>query len=240
VQDAKRGVKGDPDPLPLAQYVSLIGTHTLLLLFCMILMPRSTSLFMELPPQASSQDRPQAEWMAPVTVLPSWSVGWMCVGAAAVQTFWARRLRTWVMSDEGNAEGNLDEARRGMKVYIYSSLSSLLILKCSKGCLESVGYNIAWCWSIPSNNRYSWCTLDDVRRVLTFQELNLLTTMQSHPPHVPPGASHLHPFGVHPGQESHLSPSIRVPIRVISKGHGATRQMVSHFRPLYVRLTANL
>jgi len=120
VQDSKQGIEGDPDPLPLAQYVSLIGTHTLLLLFCMILMPRSTSLFMELPPQASSQDRPQAEWMAPVTVLPSWSVGWMCVGAAAVQTFWARRLRTWVMSDEGNAEANLDEVRRGMKVYLFS------------------------------------------------------------------------------------------------------------------------
>ena len=118
-QDAKRAAKGDPDPLPLAQYVSLIGTHSLLLLFCMILMPRSTFLFMDLPPQASSQDRPQAEWMAPVTVLPSWSVGWMCVGAAAVQTFWARRLRTWVMSDEGNADGNLDEARRGMKVYLF-------------------------------------------------------------------------------------------------------------------------
>jgi hypothetical protein len=119
MQNAKGGAKGDPDPLPLAQYVSLIGTHTLLLLFCMILMPRSTLLFMDLPPQASSQDRPPAEWMAPVTVLPSWSVGWMCVGAAAVQTFWARRLRTWVISDEGNAEANLEEARRGMKVCLF-------------------------------------------------------------------------------------------------------------------------
>jgi phosphatidylinositol glycan class F len=118
--DAKRGVKGDPDPLPLAQYLSLIGTHTLLLLFCMTLMPRSTLLFMDLPPQASSQDRPQAEWMAPITVLPSWSVGWMCIGAAAVQIFWARRLRTWVMADEGNSEAKLEEARRGMKVFYFT------------------------------------------------------------------------------------------------------------------------
>ncbi len=115
-QNTKRGVKGDPDPLPLAQYVSLVGTHTLLLLFCMVFMPRSTSLFMELPAQASSQDRPQAEWMAPITVLPSWSVGWMCLGAAAVQMFWAGKLRNGVLQDEGKTDTKLDEARAGMKV----------------------------------------------------------------------------------------------------------------------------
>lgn len=116
-QSAKQGVKGDPDPVPLGQYASLIGMRTLLLLFCMAIMPRSTFVFKELPPQASSQDRPQAEWMAPITALPEWSVGWMCVGAAAVQTYCATRLRTWVMSDEGIAE--VEEAGRRMKVRFF-------------------------------------------------------------------------------------------------------------------------
>ncbi|KIM24902.1 hypothetical protein M408DRAFT_331565 [Serendipita vermifera MAFF 305830] len=113
--DVKRGVKGDPDPAPLGQYLSMVGTHTLFLLFCIVFMPRSTFFFMEMPHQASSQDRPQAEWMAPITVLPSWSVAWMCAGAAAVQMSWARKIRTWILEDEGNAEAKAEEAKRGMK-----------------------------------------------------------------------------------------------------------------------------
>lgn len=104
--------KGDDDALPLSLYSSIVGTHSLLLLFAMVVLPRSTLAFEELPPQASSADRPQSEFLAPITAWPAMSIAWMCIGVAMVQSFWAARAVGWVKADILKTTGVApDEAR---------------------------------------------------------------------------------------------------------------------------------
>lgn len=94
-----QSVKSDDDPLPFSQYIPLTVIHSLLLMFAMLVLPRSTLTFKELPLQTSSLDRPQSEFMAPITAWPAVSVLWMCVGVALTQTYWSEKAAGWIKSD---------------------------------------------------------------------------------------------------------------------------------------------
>ena len=88
--------------LPLAQYTSLLGTQSLLLLFSALYLPRSTiSLLGEgfLPTQQSSLDRPQHPFLIPLTASPEITLGWVCLGSAFVTSWWAGHVRIWAQAE---------------------------------------------------------------------------------------------------------------------------------------------
>ncbi|KAG8801787.1 hypothetical protein FRC17_006555 [Serendipita sp. 399] len=93
------------DPLSISKYVSMTGTQTVLLLFSMLILPRTSLTLEDLPPQSSSLDRPQAEWMAPITAWPDRSVAWMAIGAAMVQAYWASKAVIWIEDDVSKETG---------------------------------------------------------------------------------------------------------------------------------------
>ncbi|CCA67396.1 probable Splicing factor 3B subunit 5 [Serendipita indica DSM 11827] len=108
-QPSKTSARKDDDPLPLSKYISIAGTQAVLLLFSMLMLPRTTLTFEKLPPQVSSLDRPQPAWMAPITAWPDLSVAWICVGAAIVQSYWASKAVTWIKQDTIKETGKQDE-----------------------------------------------------------------------------------------------------------------------------------
>jgi len=78
---------------PYFQYISLLGTLTLLLSFTGVFLPASTTLFTTLPPQQSSLDKPQHRLLVPITASPIWTMIWLCAGTAACQAWWAGWMR---------------------------------------------------------------------------------------------------------------------------------------------------
>ncbi|KAG8807062.1 hypothetical protein FRC19_006886 [Serendipita sp. 401] len=111
-QSAQLSSTGDDDPLPISRYVSLTGTQAVLLMFSMLVLPRTTLTFEDLPLQSSSLDRPQAAWMAPLTAWPDRSVAWMAVGAAIVQSYWASKAVSWIEDDLSKETGVKREETR--------------------------------------------------------------------------------------------------------------------------------
>lgn len=80
---------------PYFQYLSVLGTLTLLLSFTSVILPASTSIFTTLPPQQSSLDKPQHRLLIPITASPIWTMIWLCMGTAVCQAWWAGWMRTW-------------------------------------------------------------------------------------------------------------------------------------------------
>ena len=78
---------------PYFQYASLLGTHTLLLVFTAIFLPAGTVLITPLPPQQSSLDKPQHRLLEPITANPVWTLLWLCAGTVACQSWWAGWMR---------------------------------------------------------------------------------------------------------------------------------------------------
>ncbi|KAF8336581.1 GPI biosynthesis protein family Pig-F-domain-containing protein, partial [Cantharellus anzutake] len=87
---------------PLAQCVSILGTYSLLLLFTAFFLPRSSIyLGIELPEPRTSLDRPQAEFLKPLTSKPALTITWMVLGAAMVAMWWSGWVRAWWLSERG-------------------------------------------------------------------------------------------------------------------------------------------
>src|ERR1700761_1348841 len=97
------------------QYTFLINT---LLIFPLIYLPRTTPS-QPLLPQTSSIDKPQYEWMRPITgnslltLLWWWSGAWIVVGWRAG---WVRNQ----LVRNGNAEVKLERGGRKDKVWLYA------------------------------------------------------------------------------------------------------------------------
>lgn len=97
------------DPLSFSDYTSAVGTHALLLAFAAVALPRTTLIFQDLPPQKSSSDRPQWEFLAPITAWPTLSTWWMCAGGAILQAVWAGRAVSWIKADQKKRSGTNTE-----------------------------------------------------------------------------------------------------------------------------------
>ncbi|KAJ3565995.1 hypothetical protein NP233_g7286 [Leucocoprinus birnbaumii] len=86
--------------LPGNSYIPVVGVHATLLLFNALFLPRTT--FMQDltgvrvdPSQLSSLDRPQHPFLEPLTLNPLTTIAYVCLGAAALQTWWAGYMREW-------------------------------------------------------------------------------------------------------------------------------------------------
>ncbi|KZO99139.1 hypothetical protein CALVIDRAFT_464507, partial [Calocera viscosa TUFC12733] len=87
-----------PSPFPLPRYASVLGPHTVLLVFSLIYLPRSSELFFPLPPPTSSLDHPQPKWMEPITAAPVWTLFWVVLGVWGCLGAWAGSVRRWAKS----------------------------------------------------------------------------------------------------------------------------------------------
>lgn len=96
---------------PLLRFSSLLGVHSILLIFVALFLPRSSFLLSDLPPQASSRDRPQHEFLRPITAEPQLTLVWLCIGAIIVQASWASRLKYETVSVKLQLFGEDEEAR---------------------------------------------------------------------------------------------------------------------------------
>ena len=96
---------------PLFRFSSLLGVHSILLIFVALFLPRSSFLLSDLPPQASSRDRPQHEFLRPITAEPQLTLVWLCIGAIIVQASWASRLKYETVSVKLQLFGEDEEAR---------------------------------------------------------------------------------------------------------------------------------
>jgi len=93
------------DALNLSEYTSAVATHALFLAFAAAALPRTTLVFQDLPPQKSSSDRPQWEFLAPITAWPVLSTWWICAGGVILQAFWAGRAVSWIKADRRKRSG---------------------------------------------------------------------------------------------------------------------------------------
>ncbi|KAI5122140.1 hypothetical protein M0805_000787 [Coniferiporia weirii] len=100
-----------PAFFPLARFSSLLGVHTTLLLFTAFYLPRSSFLLSPLPLQASSRDRPQHDFLRPLTADPQLTLVWLCAGVAVIQASWASWLKTESESARLAILGDDEEAR---------------------------------------------------------------------------------------------------------------------------------
>lgn len=92
-------------------YASRLSVHLSLLGFTALVLPRSSSLFIELPAPQSSLDRPEPAFLQPLTSSPALTTAWMCAGAFVLLAAWAAPMRTWVSGEQGRKPGE-DIAKR--------------------------------------------------------------------------------------------------------------------------------
>jgi phosphatidylinositol glycan class F len=91
--------------LPFFQYASTVGIHSSLLIFAVLFLPRtsllyfpSTNDFLFAQP-ASSLDRPQSQFIEPLTASPVLTLSWICVGVATLAVWWAKWMRKWAYEE---------------------------------------------------------------------------------------------------------------------------------------------
>jgi phosphatidylinositol glycan class F len=92
-----------------AQRISRLLVHLLFLGFTALFLPRSSSFFTVLPPPPSSLDRPEPEWLQPLSASPSLTLFWLCFGAGVGMLAWCGSVRAWVFF-ERVPQAKLDEA----------------------------------------------------------------------------------------------------------------------------------
>ncbi|KDQ09517.1 hypothetical protein BOTBODRAFT_36924 [Botryobasidium botryosum FD-172 SS1] len=133
--DSYQSQKGATDniaspELPLLRYASLLGTHTVLLLFSVFYLPRTTLLPGSSPyasayTSGSSYADPrtrQHPLLAPLTASPERTLGWACAGAAVLAGWWGGYMRIWVAGGkigskkENDKVGKTDENARKAKL----------------------------------------------------------------------------------------------------------------------------
>jgi len=109
-----RPTPAKPDTyFPLAQCASVLGTHSLFLLFATIFLPRSSIyLGLELPEQRTSLDRPQPEFLKPLTSRPALTVTWISLGVFVVNVSWSGWVRAWWLGERRKV---VQEAGRKVK-----------------------------------------------------------------------------------------------------------------------------
>lgn len=110
---------------PLSRFASLVGVHSLLIVFTALYLPRSSYLLTSLPTQESSKDRPQHAFLQPLTADPLLTVAWLCIGTAVVQASWAGWLKSERNSARAHIFGEDDEAK--MKRKLNSGTERLLV-----------------------------------------------------------------------------------------------------------------
>lgn len=84
---------------PLQSHFSQTLIHSLLLLFTLIFLPRSTYPYKldgsDAPPQTKSADKPQTPWLNPITYNPAYTLCWWILGSLVIFIFragWVRRV----------------------------------------------------------------------------------------------------------------------------------------------------
>ena len=142
---------------PYFQYTSLLGTHTLLLAFTAIVLPRGTVLFASLPPQQSSLDRPQHRLLEPITASPVWTLLWLCAGAGACQAWWGGWMRMlWAAYPHHHAQES--EGKTQVRIPARASPYLNWLRLCLLGLAECVDeYFLRFC-TLPRYNYTIWCT----------------------------------------------------------------------------------
>ena len=129
-------------PFPFARHTSLLGVQTILLGFVALYLPRSTFLLTEVPGQVSSRDRPQHPFLKPITADPLLTLGWLCLGAAVVQVWWAGKTRAlWrernvtpeTGGDEQRVKSSLTEGKQRWKVCSFPTFPFLTHANPMKG-----------------------------------------------------------------------------------------------------------
>jgi len=105
-------------PLPLFSYASTVGIHSSLLLFTALFLPRTsyaifnnTSNFPFLQP-ASSLDRPESEFLEPLTASPPLTLAWLCAGVLLVSFSWSVRVRRQAYEQHKPADKTDFEAKK--------------------------------------------------------------------------------------------------------------------------------
>lgn len=102
--------------LPLLRYASLLGTHSVLLLFSAFYLPRNNLLspYTAFSPAAPKPN--QHYLVAPLTASPQKTLVWTCAGTAVLACWWAGYMRAWVsgkhVAPPGKNEKSSDEAEK--------------------------------------------------------------------------------------------------------------------------------
>lgn len=93
---SKRKLEPEQLPFPYFQYASVLGTYSVLVCFAAVALPPSSKWLGFQPiPQATSIDRPQYQFLNPITANPAGTVMAMSVGLFAVNMWWAGWMRLW-------------------------------------------------------------------------------------------------------------------------------------------------
>lgn len=100
--------------LPVMSYISAVGVHATLLVFCVLFLPRTTIVLSVTRHwwkigQLTSQDRPQHPFIEPLTVDPLSTLICICLGVTILQGWWAGYIRQWGLSS--GRSGSDDEQR---------------------------------------------------------------------------------------------------------------------------------
>ncbi|KLO13285.1 hypothetical protein SCHPADRAFT_852771 [Schizopora paradoxa] len=100
-----------PSSFPFSRFSSLLGVHSLLVIFTAGWLPRSSKYLGSLPPQASSKDRPQHPFLHPITADPLLTLGWLCIGILAVNATWAPFMKREIQYSRIALYGEDEEAK---------------------------------------------------------------------------------------------------------------------------------
>ncbi|KAJ7241699.1 GPI biosynthesis protein family Pig-F-domain-containing protein [Mycena haematopus] len=129
-------------PTPFAEYTAVVGVHTSLLLFATLFLPRTAHLpFLTGPhvdpARLTSRDRPQHPFLDALTLHPTATLAWLCLGAAVLQGWWAGWVRGWAIESvlrSTGVERRVDRARVGERkwatlrnAWLATAASSLIL-----------------------------------------------------------------------------------------------------------------
>jgi hypothetical protein len=118
------------DSFSFYHYASTLSIHTLLLIFIILFLPRTSLLYYESPSlfpftqRSSSLDRPQPPFLEPLTASPVLTLGWICLGIAVLILWWSRWVRRWAYDERHKGSEQSDfEARTEWTVWQNRGLS---------------------------------------------------------------------------------------------------------------------
>ncbi|KAI5895005.1 uncharacterized protein SCHCODRAFT_02686473 [Schizophyllum commune H4-8] len=109
------------------RYTAQVGAHTSLLLFAALFLPRIelpehsqpsgssprwgwVETILPPPPAQTSLDKPTHPFLVPLVVNPTWTLVWMCLGAAVLQLWWAGFMKNWWTEYTNSENDEYDKA----------------------------------------------------------------------------------------------------------------------------------
>ncbi|KAL1747930.1 GPI biosynthesis protein family Pig-F-domain-containing protein [Schizophyllum fasciatum] len=113
------------------RYTAQVGAHTSLLLFAALFLPRIElpeyggepllhgqrgarwawlETILPPPPVQTSLDKPTHPFVLPLVLNPTWTLLWMCLGAAALQLWWAGFMKNWWTEYTNSEDDEYDKA----------------------------------------------------------------------------------------------------------------------------------